>query len=315
MRRCSISSPASSVPTRSFSAARRSFTRRTFCPRYFTENDLAYFQKATLLGDLLLIVKGVWVTFSGVINWKRFIGLHLKILIADVLLIEAAYLIAHLVRYSGLPPAREWDVFQHGLLYLPPFMILGMAFLGCYRNPVRFFFTSDALRLSCSISVLWLAFFVSLFSLHRDLSLYLVPLVWVFLQVFLTFPRVVARVFRERIPLSPSRPVTSQVIVYGAGKLGQALSGLISNNHSGINLVGFIDDDPEFRGRRINGFEVIGRESDIPTVHSVHKFGELWVTFTPDEIKSKRLHAFCHKQRVKMILLTELDPFSRISAR
>lgn len=289
------------------------FYRESLFPQK-AECDLTYFQKANLFSDLLLILNGVWVTLSGIINWKRFIGLHLKILIADVLLIEAAYLIAHMVRYSGLPPGREWDVFQYGLLFLPPFMITGMALCGCYRNPVSFFFIPDALRLSFSISVLWLTFFVILFSLRRDLSLYLIPLVWVFLLVFITFPRVAARVFWEQIPLNPSRPVTSRVIVYGAGKLGQALAGMISSNNSGIDLVGFIDDEPQFRGRRINGFEVIGRESDLPTIHSVHKFSELWVTFAPDEIKSKRMYAFCHKHQVKMILLTELDPFSRMFA-
>lgn len=276
------------------------------------ENDLAYFKKATLFSNLMLIFQGVWVTFIGCVNWKRFVGLHLRIILIDILMIETAFIIAHLTRYSGMPPESELGVFFLGIWFLPVFMIVGMALSGCYRHPVRYFYVPDALRLSFSIAFFWLFFFVIMFSTHRALSLYLIPLVAVFLLVCLFIPRVAVRIYWERKPRAVTKPSSSGVVIYGAGRIGTVLSNLINGRASCMKLYGFIDDDPELRGCRIHGQDVLGRESDIHTIHAVHKFTELWVTFPPDRIKKMRLQDFCQKMNVKMIMLTEMEPFSRI---
>lgn len=276
------------------------------------ENDLAYFQKANLFSNLMLIFKGVWVTFFGVVNWQRFVGLHLRIIVIDILMIEVAFIMAHLTRYSGMPPKSEWGVTFLGIWFLPAFMIIGMALSGCYRNPVRYFYVPDALRLSFSITFFWIVFYIIMLSTHRALSLYLIPLVWVFLLVFMFIPRVAIRLYRERKPLAATKSFSSGVVIYGAGSIGMTLSNLINGRASHMKLYGFIDDSHELRGRRIYGHEVLGRESDIHTIHAVHKFDELWVTFPPDQIKRRRLQAFCQKENVRMIVLTEMEPFSRI---
>ncbi len=276
------------------------------------QSDLTYFRKTNPFKDLLFITRGVLATLSGIINWRRTVNLHAKIVIADVLMIEAAYSLAHLTRYSGLPPESEWGVFLHGFWFLPPFLIAGMAVLGCYRNPARFFYVPDALRLIVVGSFLWLIFFIALFGVHRTLSLYLIPLVWAFLIIFLMFPRVVLKFLWEIKPLDSQRQAASNILIYGAGRVGMSMSRLINGKSSSIKLVGFIDDDPDLRGRRVQGFQVLGRESDIPTIHAVHKFDEIWLTFNPDKIKRSRVHVFCQRQQVKMTVLSEMEPFSRI---
>jgi len=276
------------------------------------ENDLAYFRKTSLFNDFLFVIKGVWVTLSGIVNWRRLIGLHLRILVIDVLMIEAAFILAHFTRYSGLPPESEWQVFMLGIWFLPPFLIAGMAMFGCYRNPVRYFYIPDALRLITVSSFLWLVFFIVMFSIHRSLSLYIIPLVWAFLIIFLMSPRVAIKFYWQLKPLDPAKQRTSSVLIYGAGRIGTVLSGLINGRSSSMRLVGFVDDNPHLRGRRVYGYEVLGRESDIPTIYSVDKFEEIWMTFKPDDIKRARLVAFCQKNQIRMSMLTEMEPFSRI---
>jgi FlaA1/EpsC-like NDP-sugar epimerase len=229
-------------------------------------------------------------------------------------MIEAAYVLAHLARYSGWPPQSEEGVFLLGIAFLPPFLIAGMALFGCYRNPVRFFYVPDALRLIVVNSFLWLVFFIILFSIHRALSLYIIPMVWAFLILFLMFPRVAIKFYWELKPHDPTKESTTNILIYGAGQFGASLSGLINGRTSPIKLLGFVDDDANLRGRRVYGHEVLGRESDIPTIHTVHKIDEIWLTFKPDDIKRLRLQAFCQKQQIKMIILFEMEPFSRIFA-
>lgn len=287
------------------------FYRESLFPQK-AQRDLDYFREANLFKDLLLIVKGIWVTLAGIINWQRIVNLHLKIVVADVVMIEAAFIVAHLIRYSGLPPASEWQVFCLGLWLLPPFLIVGMAVSGCYRNPVRYFYVPDALRLITVSSFLWLAFFIIMFSIHRGLSLYLIPLVWAFMSIFLILPRVAARSLMDRKTFNCQGQAQATVLIYGAGRIGTTMSGLINGGSPMMKVIGFIDDSPYLRGRRINGFDVLGRESDIATIHSVHRFNEIWLAFKPDEIKRLRLHAFCEKHQVRMTVLTELEPFSRL---
>jgi lipopolysaccharide/colanic/teichoic acid biosynthesis glycosyltransferase len=276
--------------------------------------DLDYFRKTNPFRDLLLILKGVWATFSGIISWRRILNLHLRIVVADVLMIEAAWFLAHLTRYSGLPPESEWEIFLFGIWFLPPFLIAGMALFGCYRNPARFFYVPDAIRLIMVNSFLWLIFFIILFIIHRSLSVYIIPLVAAFLIIFEMLPRVALKFFWEMKPLDQQKRSTSHVLIYGAGRIGTSMSGLINGRASAMELVGFVDDNPYLRGRRVHGFEVLGRESDLPTIHAVHKFDEIWMTFKPDEIKRLRMMAFCQKQQVKLTILAETEPFSRIFA-
>lgn len=287
------------------------FYRETLFPQK-SQNDLAYFRKQNLFTDLLFIVRGAWATISGTINWQRFVNLHIRIVVADVLMIEAAYIMAYLSRFAGFPPESERGIFLLGIWCLPPFMIAGVAVFGCYRNPVRFFYVPDALRLITVTSFLWLMFFIILFSIHRALSLYIIPIGWAFLILFLMFPRLAQKFYWELKTPDLKTQDKSNILIYGAGRIGRSMSELMNGNASSMNLVGFIDDNPSLRGRRVYGFEVLGRESDIPTIHAIHKCNEIWLTFKPDEIKRVRMQAFCRKQQVKMIILAEMDPFSRI---
>ena len=276
------------------------------------QNDLAYFRKTHPIKDLILILKGVWVTFAGIISWQRFVNLHMRIIVADILMIEAAWLIAHLIRYSGLPPESEWKIFLLGIWFLPPFLIFGMAVFGCYRNPVRFFYVPDSMRLIIVSSFLWLIFFMFLFIVHRGLSVYLIPLVWAFLIIFEMFPRVALKFIWQIRPFDPQKHPSSNILIYGAGRIGMSMSGLINGEASPMKLIGFIDDNPVLRGRRVQGFEVLGRESDIPTIHAVHKFDEIWITFKPDDAKRFRIQTFCQKKKIRLSFLAEMEPFSRI---
>ena len=274
--------------------------------------DLDFFSNTNPFKDLFLIVKGAWATISGIINWQRFINLHLRIMILDFLMIELAHIMAYLARFSGFPPQSEQGIFLLGIVCLPPFLIAGMALFGCYRHPARYFYVPDALRLIGVSSFLWLLFYIFLFIVHRGLSVYIIPLVWAFLVIALMAPRVVLKFYWEMKPLAPAKASSADILIYGAGRIGTAMSGLINGGASAMKLVGYVDDDPNLRGRRVHGYEVLGRESDIPTIHAVHKFDEIWMTFKPDEIKRARLLAFCKKQQIKFTILAEMEPFTRI---
>jgi lipopolysaccharide/colanic/teichoic acid biosynthesis glycosyltransferase len=274
--------------------------------------DLAYYRDANVLKDFVWVIKGVFISITGLFQVRRFMNLHSKIIIADIILIWCAWFLANLTRFAGLPPVRaDFYGFLSGFVILPltviPVMIVG----GGYRHPVRYFSFYDGIRLGFIVPPAWLTGFVMLLGFtYRNLSFYLIPVGCLFLIPLLTFPRIWNRMrWINKQTVDPD--VHHRVLIYGAGSGGAALASWMKEAAKGMNLLGFLDDDSDLRGKQVCGFKVLGRESDIPTIHEVHRIKEIWVTFQLTGIKRKRLHAMCENLSIRLVVFPDLEPFSR----
>ena len=289
-----------------------SFYRRVLFPQK-AEKDLAYFGKANCFKDFAWIIKGIWISIVGVVNWKQFIRSLAKSIAFDFFLIELAWAIANVLRFSGIPESRHFEGFLSGLWIFPAIILLGMSILGCYQHPLKYFSFIDAIRLSLAVSLAWLFGFLLLMGLSsRDISLYLVPIGWLLMLALLAIPRVWARLHYEKLKMVESDH-SKRVLIYGSSKAGIALASWMKNCSLGLSLIGFLDDDPKFRTKHIAGTKVLGRESDIPTVNEVYHIDEIWMTFAPEEMKCNRILSQCKKHNIKLVILPELEPFSRFS--
>ena len=289
------------------------YYRRVLFPQK-AEIDLAYAEKAHCLRDIGWIVSGVGATLVSMIHWQRFVEVYAKILLVDSVLIESAWIVTNLLRFSGLPDGKDLDAFIIGLWILPPLIIISMSIGGCYRHPVRYFSLTDALHLTGVVSLAWLLGFIAIMGYaSRSASLYLVPMGWSILLILLAMPRVWRRVHWDKIPAAGSE-VSRQVLIYGTGIAGIALATWMKHVPLGLNLLGFLDDDPQLRGNRIAGYRILGRERDIATIRQRYLLDEIWVTFEADELKRRRLQTVCQQQHIKLIALTELAPFSSPAA-
>ena len=76
------------------------------------------------------------------------------------------------------------------------------------------------------------------------------------------------------------------VLIYGAGPAGQRL---LHKFHLvptlGLNLVGFLDDDPALQGSRIQGTQVLGSFENVEAIAGQHKVSEVFVA-NPDTTDS-----------------------------
>ncbi len=286
------------------------FYRRVLFPQK-AQQDLAYFQKANFVSDFIWIVKGVWFSFSGIINWRQFLGWHLRIALTDILMIEIAWSLSHFLRFSALPELPAFTYFYIGQLLLPAIIITAMFIGGCYQNPVRFFAISDAVRLTVVTSIGWFACFCVLIYMQRDLSFALLVLNWFIILPLLTSHRIWYRLHFEQAEAS-GHEKNQRILIYGVGVGGAALSGWMIRRSVGLKLVGFLDDNPLLKGKKINGHPVLGYESDIPTIHEMFRIDEIWTTFTLHPLKKARLEKQCDQLQIKLISLSDIEPFSRI---
>lgn len=288
------------------------FYRRELFPRKAL-NDIHYFTKASWIGDLAWIIKGVLASFLGVIEWRSFMGFHAKILIVDYILIQLAWVLMYLVRFQEFIFEEIPENYLLGQFICPFLIIFGMFVGQCYRNPVRYFSFVDAKHLAVVVAVTWSFAFILLLGLvDRDFSLSFWPLGLIGLVVILALPRILARSKWEREHWSNQRNSRgSGLLIYGAGKRGSALAVLVKYGMTQIHIQGFIDDDPMLSGTRVLGYPVYGRESDIPTIAEVYDIREVWTSFIPDETKRLRLKALCAKAGLALEIIPEREPFSR----
>ena len=286
------------------------FYRRVLFPQK-AQQDLAYFQKANFLSDFIWIVKGVWFSFSGIINWKQFLGWHLRIVLTDILMIEIAWLLSHLLRFSALPELPAFTYFYIGQLLLPAIIITAMFIGRCYQYPVRFFSINDAIRLTIVTSIGWFTCFLVLIYLQRGLSFALLALNWFIILPLLASHRIWHRLRFEKGDDSGHENI-QRILIYGVGVGGAALSGWMIKRSVGLKLVGFLDDNPLLKGKKINGYNVLGYESDIPTIHQMFRIDEIWTTFRLHALKKTRLEKQCDQLQIKFISLSDIEPFSRI---
>lgn len=277
------------------------------------KNDLKYFENANIFSDIMWIIKGVAVSILGIIDWRRAIGLHGKIIISDVIAVEATWVMAKFLRYGfNFVVGYHYREFFTGMWLFPSIVIPIMILLGAYRNPVRYFSFPDAVKTSIGSSVGWsLAFLVYMGAIKRNESIIIFPM-GVFILLFLVLlPRVIRREIWRRKDQGVFGQ-SSKLLIYGAGKRGAALAGMLHYGFPNVKIVGFLDDSDDLQGRSIQGFEVLGRERDIGTIFDVHGFTQLWVSFRPDNLKAKRIVSWCNKNNVRLVIVPETEPFSSL---
>jgi lipopolysaccharide/colanic/teichoic acid biosynthesis glycosyltransferase len=275
--------------------------------------DMEYFQKANCLSDINWIIRGMWVTIVGAVDWARLAVLS-KTIAIDALLIQASWTVANLLRFSGLPTGRPYHSFLAGVLVLPPVMLTVMLLSGCYKNhpPTSFRFV-DAVRLVGAASGAWIVgFFLLVGLVNRHISLYLMPLGWLTLMPALIGPRVLSRINSETKRKGILLDSVSEIIIYGASPVGIAMATWV-NGLSGINLLGFLDDASEVRGKRVCGYPVLGCERDIATICLIHRVDEIWVAVQLEAPKRDRIREACQRQDIRLVMISEIEPFSRFA--
>ena len=99
---------------------------------------------------------------------------------------------------------------------------------------------------------------------------------------------------------------TRKVLIYGAGQRGSALAKFLDQGFSGLEIIGFLDEDPELRGRHINGLKVFGTWRDREAVLSRFAANELWVSRTTSEIDENEMKNWAVDQGLKFVSMENL---------
>ncbi len=269
------------------------FYRRELFPKK-ARIDIEYFSKSTFISDIKWLIASVFGTLVGIVNWRRLKRRYSLILLLDLAIFEFAWLAAHVFRFIGFEFSQaNYSVYITGAWLIPvvifPIMLIG----GCYRHPIRYFGLSDALRLTLVVGIAWLiAVFIQFGFFQRNISIGIAILSCMIFMVSLSLPRIWRReIWFRSNPQSIDK--TRRALIYGASQRGSALATFLDKGFSGIEIIGFLDEDTDLRGRHINGFKVLGSWRDRNSLLDRYQVTELWITKSFDEVLNPEVDAWC----------------------
>lgn len=213
--------------------------------------------------------------------WKRSLLSRGAQVAIDMLAMLFAYLMAWALRFdfrlNDILPGLQWE----SLVFVIIGQILSMKVFGCYRLVWRFISIGDLPRLFYAVivpSVIFMA--MRLFLPNCEYCPYL-PGSVIVLNAGFSFTgicsvRLARRALKEQETSRMHRVATrdakdkvdpvQRVLIVGAGSAGVAVVKDLHLHGSNLQIVGFIDDDPEKRRAVIQGVPVFGRIAELPKI-------------------------------------------------
>jgi lipopolysaccharide/colanic/teichoic acid biosynthesis glycosyltransferase len=271
--------------------------------------DLDYVETTTFAADMLLLMRGVWITVRGAFRaryiWRR--RRRIALLGADVVLAVSAYTLACLIRFDWQWPdaSYTWQTLTLIALLRP----LLLVYFGAYQGILSYFGLWDAMALFKavtvgSIAVAGLTYFVG--SQDHPRSIFVID--WAVLLLLLGSSRYVLRTWARRRRTGAGR-VREKAIIVGADSGGEQIGrALLDDPLSSYQLVGFIDEVQERWGSRIHGVKVLGGSTELRLAVSANGVRVVFVCLSDlDEVVAREVASICADADVECRMVPALS--------
>lgn len=224
---------------------------------------------------------GVLVTFALLIQFGSFLAdvdrgrtnriylysRRIAEVVVDGALISASFLGSYLLRFDGTGTFNQRHLF---LLALPVLLLcryVALLLLGMYAGVWRYASARDALRATTAVVISGIAalgIVVLTQGSLGDFSRSVFVIDALICSLALTVARFAERAIVHAIEIARHRE-GRRVLIVGAGRAGRSLLRELRET-PGERIVGFVDDDPGLRSRRLNGVRVAGGTAAIDAV-------------------------------------------------
>jgi UDP-GlcNAc:undecaprenyl-phosphate GlcNAc-1-phosphate transferase len=198
----------------------------------------------------------------------------------DLVLIVLSYYGAYVLRFGPMAKGETWLIF---LRTLPVLLFVKMAaflLVGVYRGIWRYTSIDDLVVFAKAVivgsvsSVLTILFAFRFEGISRTVFV----LDALLMLMFLAASRMAFRLFRQVLPASTTRG-GCRVLIYGAGDAGELLlRELLNNRELKYAPVGFVDDDPNKKGKVIHGLRVFGGNGMLRNVCREQRVEEVLIS-------------------------------------
>ncbi|MGD9189781.1 MAG: glycosyl transferase [Desulfobacteraceae bacterium] len=210
------------------------------------------------------------------LTYKR----QLLLIFLDFVIVAFAYYCSYRLRFGGSDFSYYFKMFLKSMPMVIGCKLLIFYLMGVYRGLWSYISTSDVfliVRASLTASLAAVAA-MTYFYRFKDFSKGVFIIDWFLATGFVLAVRGSFRLFLEthkRQTLSGDK-----VVIYGAGRAGELLLREIVNNPSlNVKPVGFVDDDRLKKGKKIQGYPILGSFESLAQIHQRHRLDGLLISF------------------------------------
>ena len=227
-------------------------------------------------------------------------------ILVDFCLVSSAYVFAYLLRFEGLLTGEFQSLIVQSLPLLLVIKLTCFAAFGLYRGVWRYMGLSDLMTLVKAVATGSLLSALALLYLWRfegySRALLLIDGMLCLLAV--GGSRVLERLLDDWIRGVSVRGVPTLLV--GAGDTGaRVLRSIKYEIHGARRVVGFLDDDPEKRGSRIDGTPVLGGRGSLARTLDEHRVREVLIAINdPPGHLLEHIQACCQPRGVAWKVVT-----------
>jgi len=187
-----------------------------------------------------------------------------------------AYILSFCVRFEFVLPYQYYDVISGTLPALILIKAVVFYYFGLYSGMWKYVSMEDlwqilkANTVSTLVFLVFIVFFRGVSGFPRSVFF----LDWVLCVGFLSGVRFLTRSFRESYLKGSRLIVDTRVLIVGAGDAGLIVLKELRKNKQ-LEVIGFIDDDPNKRGIILHGKRVLGDKNDIDRVAGKYRVNQI----------------------------------------
>jgi UDP-GlcNAc:undecaprenyl-phosphate/decaprenyl-phosphate GlcNAc-1-phosphate transferase len=196
--------------------------------------------------------------------------------VADFLVICASFLAAYVLVLEGTGTEFERSVFVSALPILLACRYVVFVALGVYRRVWRFATARDVVPIALACGVSAVLAYLAVLAL-RPIGSFPATEIFVVDAVLCTLLVGGSRLTLRLLPELRTRSALRRVVVVGAGRSGRGLARELRDIDD-ARVVGFLDDNPRIRRRRILGITVLGGLDEAARAIATSRADELLVT-------------------------------------
>jgi len=230
-------------------------------------------------------------------------GRTLFSILMDLVLITVAYYASYLLRFGG-EIGPNFDFFLKSLPIMFACQIFWLYRFGVYQRLWGssrlgdIFVYVKGVTAGMVMAMLVLLFIYRFQSFSRAVFI----IYWGVMLIFISFSRFFFRLLDEWV--SRGNQQGKPALIYGAGIGGQMVAREIETNEDlGLCLVGFIDDDPRKKGKKIHGYPVLGSEKQFKEIIEKYHIQEIIVSFRDNGVeKKKEIHRLCTRDGLDTVI-------------
>ena len=212
----------------------------------------------------------------------------------DAALISVAYYTAYLLRFEG-EVGGDFDFFLKSLPILLACQTFSFYLMGVYRGIWESTGVKDLIGYVKAITIGTVTAMLILLFIYRfeSFSRAVFVIYWVLMLLLVSKSRLSFRLLDEGVRI-PGRK-GDRTLIYGAGIGGQfALKEIQSNPDLGLQLIGFVDDNPRLRGSKIKGYPVLGSHEDLEKILREQNIRKIIISFRRrGEEKADEIRTLC----------------------